>query len=528
MRRRAGIVLCLLFIAFFGIMVRIALLAVDDAVREAGNSQGSRTLTVTETRGTIYDRNLQPLVNVENAYYATLLPEERLVQRLSSVTEMSEYQRLLDSIKDNVPLVARLQGPAAVTDGLRVYMAPLRYGRTVLSPHLIGYLGNNRQGIYGIEQAYNDLLNRYGGRITATFPVNGKGTYLADDALLVENTTSLSAGGVVLTLDKDVQNAVEAVAASQIQKGAVIVLDAQNGDILASASYPTFHPNSMEDALENTDGALVNRTLAQFDCGSVFKIVTALAALENGIATTQTYDCSGGMTIDENTFHCHYRLGHQALNMEEAFAQSCNLYFIQLAADIGADALLSMANRLGLTDTIVLANGMEASASILPTPADLTAPAALANLSFGQGKLLISPLHIAQMTAVIASGGTRWTPGVVKGTIDNEGRWTTAVERGGETVLSATTVATMQLMMERVITDGTGSAAQPQSGSAAGKTGTAETGQIRDGEKVIHSWFTGYYPANDPRYIITVFIEDVPENTVTAAQLFCELINNLP
>ena len=214
--------------------------------------------------------------------------------------------------------------------------------------------------------------------------------------------------------------------------------------------------------------------------------------------------------------------------MEEAFAHSCNLYFIQLAADIGADALLSMANRLGLTDAIVLADGMAAAESILPTSADLTTSAALANLSFGQGKLLVSPLHITQMTAIVASNGVKRTPQLVLGTVDEYGRWTTAVERGGETVLSSEAVTSIQRMMEKVVTDGTGTDAQPHSGSAAGKTGTAETGQIRNGNAVVHSWFTGYYPAKDPRYVITVLIEDAQSQSTNASQLFCELINNLP
>jgi len=528
MKRRAIIMLSLLFIVFFGLMIRISLLSVDNAVKTVGNGQGSKTIMVAEVRGTIYDRNRVPLVNGSNAYYATLLPEERLLQRVAAVTDTSEYERLREAIKDRTPLLARLNGPAAITDGLRVYMAPKRYDTRCIAPHLIGYLnGSATKGVSGIEKAYDAVLQKYSGRITATFPINGSGAYLAGDELRVENTVARSAGGVILTIDANIQEQVEAVASTMIDKGAVVVLDAANGEVLALASFPSFHPDSLVENVERTDGALVNRAISLYDCGSVFKIVTALAALESGVSSEQSYDCAGAITVDSTTFHCHYRLGHQRLTMEEAFAQSCNTYFIQLAQQIGSDALLDMAKTLGLTDEIVLADSLMAPSAVLPSREDLSAAAALANLSFGQGELLVSPLHIARMTAAIAANGTLPLVSAVLGIVDEGGHWVSSVAGGEETVLSAPSVLALRRMMERVVSDGTGSLAQPDVGNAAGKTGTAETGQRNNGDAVVHSWFTGYYPAEDPQYVITVLVEDVPSDGASAAQIFCEISNNL-
>lgn len=529
MKRRAQIALTILFLAFFGLAIRFGTLAVDQDVKSVGNTQGAKTLTVAEVRGTIYDRNMVPLVNSSNTYFATLLPEQRLLQRVAAYTDVQEYARLTTALENRVPLLARLNGPAPIADGLRVYMAPNRYEKVCLAPHLIGYLdGGSIKGVAGIEKAYDSHLREYSGHITATYPVNGRGVYLAGDELRVENTLLRAYGGVVLSIDAAIQQQVEAVATDTMDKGAVVVLDAACGEVLAMASYPAFHPDSVQENISREDGALVNRALSLYDCGSVFKIVTALAALDEGISPHQVYECPGSIDVDGTTFHCHYRLGHQALTMEEAFAQSCNVYFIQLAQQIGADALLNMAVQLGLTEDIVLADGLNAPAAVLPSKADLSAAAALANFSFGQGRLMVSPLHVARMTAAITANGNLPFITAVLGTVNEQMQWISSAERGGETVLSAAAVTALQSMMELVVQSGTGSKAQPREGTAAGKTGTAETGQISDGNPVVHSWFTGYYPTDNLRYVITVLVENATDESPSAAEVFCEISNNLP
>lgn len=525
MNRRLTVSVVLLFLVFFGLIVRIALISVDDTVKTVGNQQGTKSLLVAEARGTIYDRHRTPLVNDTNVYYASILPRMDLVQRLEGNTTTIEYNRLLKAVKDGVPARVLLNGPTTITAGLQMYIAPQRYASRCLAPHLIGYMnGEKTAGVAGIERAYDDLLKQFSGQITVTYPTDGSGRSRIDAETRVSNTIAQCQGGIVLTIDRGIQEKIENVAASHITKGAVVVLDADNGDILASASYPTFHPESTADIAE---GALINRALSLFDCGSVFKIVTTLAALELGISVEQVYECSGAITVDGTTFHCHHRLGHQTLDMETAFAQSCNVYFIQLAHQIGAASLLDMTQRLGLCEEIEIADTLYAPASVLPTAADLSADAALANLSFGQGKLLITPMHIARMTAVIAGDGTLSDISAVLGTVDAQGRWIKSRARGGETVISASSVASVRRMMERVVTEGTGSAARSDIVSVAGKTGTAETGQLNSGSPVTHSWFTGYFPAEDPQYVVTVLIEDMIHSEKNAAEVFCEISNNL-
>ena len=528
MRRRAVIMLSCVFILFFGLMVRLALLAVDEQVQTVGIHQGSRTLTVAEVRGTIYDRNLSPLVNASNAYYATLLPEERLLQCIEAVTDGAEYNRIRELLSEETPLVARLNGPAAISDGIRVYLAPQRYGDRTLAAHVLGYPdGSGYDGVCGIEKAYDSVLDQFSGRITATYSVDGQGRYVDGNDVRVLNTAKNHAGGVVTTLDCGIQKTVEDVAATMINKGTVIVMQPTTGDILSLASFPSYDPADVSNDLDEMDGALVNRALSRYDCGSVFKIVTALAALENGISSEQTYDCPGSITIDGTVFHCHYRLGHQQLTMDEAFAKSCNVYFIQLASQIGADALLEMAEILGFNDTIDLAQTISAPAAVMPSRSDLSNASALANLSFGQGELLVSPLHIGRMTVAIAANGTLPEVSAVLGTVDENKNWVSSNDRGGETVISSRSVQALRQMMELAVSDGTGTAATAEAGISAGKTGTAETGQVNDGREVVHSWFTGYYPADDPQYVITVMVEDKGSDDASAAQVFGSIVNHL-
>ncbi len=528
MRKRVWCVFGLL-ITFFSVTgIHLGVVVRQKTAASVGFAQSSRTITVATVRGTIYDRDLQPLVNAKKEYRAALLPEESLLARVRPYMDTISYLSLLEKMQNQAPAVAALSGPVGIADGLALFFTPVRYADPQPATHLIGYLDSSGQnGVTGIEAAYDDLLSSCRGEVTVSYAVNGAGNYLLGKRPDVTNTLSRCAGGIALTLCRDVQMIVEETASKYLIKGAVVVLDPYSGELIASASFPGFHPESLAESIQEENGALINRTFSLYDCGSVFKIVTVAAALEQGITPERTYDCSGGMLVGNTLFHCHNRLGHQILDMQQAFAQSCNLYFIQLAQEIGGEALLEMAEAFGLTESIDLAKGLSAQAGVLPSSYELLTPAALANFSFGQGKLLLTPLHVARITATLANGGVLPEILLVKGLVDDSGILYDEYSREGERVLSQDTASILQTMMEKVVTEGTGQKATPKDTTAAGKTGTAQTGQINDGLPVIQSWFTGYFPAEDPRYVVTVCAEDADSTGVNASALFCEISNNL-
>lgn len=499
----------------------------DQSILLVGLSQNTRTAVIATGRGTIYDRNLTPLVNAGVRYRGALVPEMSQLNRLRGAISEQEYKRLADQIKQQSLLIAELNSAPLSGQKLRTFELPQRYEEAVPCAHLIGYLDESGYtGQAGIEKAYNDLLTQYSGKITVTYQVDGAGHCQTNEPISATNTINQCSGGIQLTIDAKIQRLLDDLASQYLPKGAAVVMDVQTGEILACTSLPNFHPERLQSSIQQENGALINRILAGYDCGSIFKIITAAAALENNVSPEQTFVCPGELMVGNTLFHCHQRLGHQTLDMNSAFAQSCNLYFIQLAQQIGGAAILNTAKTLGLYNTIKLAEGLSAPAAVLPELSALF-PAALANLSFGQGELLVSPLHVAQITVAIANGGILMSPSVVMSTVDKDGNLTQTEKGRGEPIFSATTSAQLRWMMEQVVNNGTGTRAQPNRTTAAGKTGTAQTGQINDGSPVIQSWFTGYFPAEDPQYAITILAEDAENNGGDAQGLFREMVNKL-
>lgn len=528
MRRKIWIVFSLVSILLMGITTRLwYIVRVQPA--QVASSQNRWTISVASTRGTIYDTNLHPLVNETHEYRAAMIPSERLLAHVSGATTAEQFAALRNQLAQGVPASVKLTKPIGFTDGMRLFWVPTRYSERLLAPHTLGYLdASGTRGVTGIEASFDELLEQYKGQATASFSVDGRGSLLYGVSPECIDTTTNSVGGVVLTLDKELQTIVEDVSSEYLTKGAVVVMQPYSGQILAMASFPSFQPQTVAQSIAEDNGALLNRALSLYDCGSVFKIITTAAALESGISVQKSFVCEGYLEIEGTRFHCHNRLGHGALDMQEAFAQSCNLYYIQLAQQIGADALLVMAEKFGLNETILLVNSMEASAALLPDLATLRASrAALANLSFGQGYLMASPLHFTQVVTTIVNGGVSPNISLIKGFLDAEKNFSNAEKRSGVEVISARTATALQEMMVMTVRDGTGRSAAPKSCSAAGKTGTAETGQIIDGNPVVQSWFVGYFPAESPQYVICVLAEDSTGTNAKATEVFRELADEI-
>lgn len=519
----------ILLAVFFVILAVYMFSLVTNDYTQTVAGQSTYGVIVAGLRGTIYDRNLKPITNDKKTYKAAVAPDESLLPILRPAMSATDYRTLLGFMADRKPSAVFLKKPVAVHTGLRQFFVPTRYGDRLLAPHLIGYLDSSgTAGVTGLEAAYNDVLQHYAGSVRVSFTVDGSGRCLQGIEPTVTDTSQKTKGGLVLTLDKQLQQTIEELMPQYLKKGAVVVSDPNDGALLAAASYPSFQPQTVTDSLERDDGALVNRALALYDCGSVFKIITAAAALENGVSSQQAYTCAGSLDVGGTLFHCHNRLGHQQQTMEEAMANSCNLYFIQLAHQVGAAAVFRMAENFGLSTTITLADNVGAAACTLPTLSELEqSPAALANFSFGQGKLLLSPLHVAKMTVAIANDGYMITPYLVKGVVDDKGVITKNEKGRGEQIVSYGIAKAIQKMLEKVVTEGTGQTAKPSFCTAAGKTGTAETGQQNGEKPVVQSWFTGYIPADDPQYVITILAEDAQNTNAQATSLFCEISNNL-
>ena len=307
------------------------------------------------------------------------------------------------------------------------------------------------------------------------------------------------------------------------------------------ASVPVFDPNQLSGYLTQDSDCLINKSLqAAYPPGSVFKLVVAAAALENGVCTlSQEYECTGEIEAEGVTVSCSTAPegGHGKIDMNEAMAKSCNCYFVQLGQTVGYEKILEMACRLGLGEE-VLKDFPEENSGYVPD-VDETVRQDISNISIGQGRLLATPLQVAQLTGIIAGGGTgsplRLLAGegaapasqvVPAGAGPAQlGEWDSAARQ----VISPQTASTLQNMMQCVMTQGTGSYVD-WTVPVWGKSGTAEA--TLHGEEVKDCWFTGFCDiataeGEKRRFVITVFVEDGVSGSATALPIFKEIVEYL-
>jgi penicillin-binding protein 2 len=530
MQKRTVVAFTAIIVLLGGIMLRIYELT-GPRLSQAAKQQARLTVTVASLRGTIYDCRLNPLVNHKTEYRVAVTPNPKAIAALSECMDENQLKQVVERLKGGKPVVAKVDTLPAPADGLLMFETPVRFKGKLPAPHVVGYLdGNEVKGAAGAELVFDRILSDYTGKITVTYVADAVGRPLEGIEPVITDTLDNSKGGVVLTIDLRIQKIAEEAAKAYLTRGAVVVMEPKTGHILALVSLPDFQPSNLLENLDSKDSPLINRAFSSYNCGSVFKMVTAIAALEQGIPVSEKFNCSGSRKVGDISFHCHHRLGHGKLDMTEGFAHSCNPYFINLALKTGGAHLYNTSVALGFDRPVFLAEGWKTSRAVIPSRTELLSPAATANLSFGQGALMATPIHISQLVAAIVNNGNMVRPSLLKGRISPGKDMTEEPPAPATAVFSANTAATLRKMMVRTVENGTGTGARPSAGGAGGKTGTAETGWVVNGKPVLQGWFAGFYPADSPEYIITVLAEDTEGTGGKPAPVFkqiCEEIRAL-
>lgn len=525
-KRTIGVLAALLF-AFSGVAAKLYQLNTATHLSVAEN-QSTLKVTVATARGTLYDCHLQPLTNRESVYAAAATAVPTALATLSKLLPSNEWEGLQEELKNGKPAVFTTKSPLVPSVGIQQFTVPARYSGEQLAAHVVGYVGDDTHGACGAELFFDKELSESSGSVTVTYRTDARGNVSEVKPIKVENTLYRSRAGVALTIDSRIQNMVETIADEKISKGAVVVLEPNTGNILAMASFPSFSPLEISKYLESEDSPLFHRAVAAYNCGSVFKTVSAMAALESGIPLTREFLCNGMLPVGSNRIKCHQILGHGSLDLAEGYAQSCNPYFIQLMQETGSEPLYRMACLLGFDSPLLPAVNFSTARAQFPTLQELSQPTVLANISFGQGDLLATPLHVAQMTACVVNGGKFYRPNLYAGSVTVSGKLNETVLDPPTSVCSQKTADTVKEMMVKVVSDGLGASAMPTVGGAGGKTGTAETGWVgQDGETMVQNWFTGFYPAQSPKYVITVLAEDSGRTGEAAAPVFADICNYL-
>lgn len=493
------------------------------------------------SRGQFYDTNMIPLTGRRTVdtmvVFPSLIEDKTAAAAVIAQNTDLSYKEALEELEEaGTPFKLALKGNgAAVTEsgcrGIMVVKDIERYDTNSKARHLIGYIDNSDGvGRSGLERLYESYLSADGETAIAAM-VDGSKRLIPGLGYKMLNGEQGSQGyGLQLTIDYHIQKAAEAAMDRLEIQGAVVVLDVESGELLAMVSRPNYEQQKVEKYLDGQRGELLNKAFQQYNLGSIFKTVVSAAVLEDGwINPFETIHCPGYTEVGSLVVKCssYDEGGHGDLNIFEAYARSCNTFFIEIGQRIGGKSITEMARRFGL-GSIVGLNPMEEQTGLIPRGESIYR-SDLCNISIGQGDILVTPLQVAAMTSIIANNGVYKKPYVVKGLVDGSGK-RIAVEppEKPQKVISPFVAMEIRKMMEMVVDDGTGTlAALPGFGGAAGKTSSAQTGQRMDGQEVLHAWFTGYVPRLYPKYVITVLIENGRSGGSVAAPVFRDIAQRI-
>jgi peptidoglycan glycosyltransferase/penicillin-binding protein 2 len=499
--------------------------------------QRANAVNLYPNRGIIYDMNLIPLTN-RDRIITLFVPKDSLqsdrkleefILEYAAITrkELNDYKKSSNKILA-FPLKKSINEELLPKNAF-VAERTLRYSQDNILSHVIGYIKKSEnKGEYGIELIYDDVLTNYKNKQILYLELDdNKNILLNGEYQVSRNTKSSEPAGVKLTIDYHIQKIVENVLDKNRVNGAVIVSDVESGEIRALASRPNFDQDNTDKYRENEDMALYNKAIhAKYPPGSLFKIVVLLTALEEDMDyLDRTFYCKGYEEIGKIRISCNNKEGHGYLNLKDAFSKSCNSVFIQLGKELGSQKIINMAKRLGFGSTINIGLSEEVEGH-LPSGDDIKGPA-IGNISIGQGSIEVTPLQITNLLMIIANDGIEKGLTIVDGITDENGRVIKKYNRReDERVLSEENCQIVKDYLKDVVDNGTAKRLDlDEVGGAAGKTGSAQG--VLKGKEVIHGWFTGYYPADNPKYVITVLDEETKSGSQSAVPVFEEIVKEI-
>lgn len=523
-RRRIALLSLIMITMASAISVRLAYLVSVPNYQETARQQGTYTIRTAVTYANIYDANFHPLVNDTVQHIAVINPTPEAVTTI--LPHVLDKTAFYENLQYGTPFSCAVNASHLESKEITIFDVPIRNTEPQLAQHLVGYTRDG-EGVTGLEADYNSFLRSLSAQSSVTFTVSGRGNVLAGEKKLIHTGQTISAG-VVTTLHKDVQQICETVGKEmKLEKGCIIVMEAETGDILALCSFPSYTVSTLEEAMASPDSPLINRALYAYPVGSIFKLIPAACALSQNLKNFQ-YNCTGSIAIYDQIFHCHDQSGHGLQNLQAAMIHSCNPYFIALSQKLSAAKLYQTAQSLGFGTSLPLSDSIIADGGILPSLQDLQIPAEKANFCFGQGMLTASPLQVARMTCAIANDGNLPQIRLIRG-ISQDGVSIKQEQQSISTpVLSEKDAAALQDLMIAAAYGNDTFQGVPDSVSVAAKTSTAQTGCYdENGVEYCHGWITGFFPAAQPRYVVTVLAENGGYGNDAAAPIFRTVIEQI-
>jgi penicillin-binding protein 2 len=557
--RQFSIALWIVIAVFFGLANRLWYLQIAKAPYFKALSEHNRTrvLSMPAPRGVIFDRQGVVLVNSHPSFNLYVIPDDVqnwdiLKEQLGKILDMDpeSIKQRLDQKKESpshpIPIkldltqeeLGLLETFKYLIPGVYIQISPRRnYPLGLVAPHVIGYLGEITQkqlkggqfpankmgdliGQWGLEKEWQEVLGgKNGGRI---MEVDATG----QEVQMLSIQDPIAGMNLETTLDWTVQKAAQE--AFEGKKGAVVVLKPDTGEVLGMVSSPAFDPSSFNRKLSakewnalfsNPDKPLQNRAIqGQYPPGSTYKMIAALAGLEEKVITPETpFYCNGALPFGNRVFHCWKKGGHGKVNLHKAIVQSCDVYFYNLGNRLGVDRLARYAQLLGLGQPTGIGLVPE-KGGLIPTSAwklkrynTPWQPGETLSVSIGQGYNTATPLQMALATATIANGGTVYKPFLVKRVMAPQGN--VLKEFGPQKIrqipVSPETIDLVRQGLVGVVNEpgGTGGAARLNGMLAAGKTGTAQVVTLGKKGAKDHAWFVAFAPLEKPQLAMAVLVE---------------------
>ena len=580
----------LIVLVIFGILIlRLWFLQIINGSTYRTKSESNRInlRSIPPYRGVIFDRNGEILVGNRPSYDLYVIPEgvqdqkclSRSLKRLIGL-EPHLFEQKLDGasrrypyrpvcIKRDIPRneLAVLETHRFNLPGIMIKVKPQRYYvQGNLAAHLLGYLGEIdehqlRSGRYshckpgdligktGVELSWQPFLRGMSGG--EQIEVDAAGRKIRS----ISHKPAISGGNVYLTIDKDLQTLAETCLKDK--KGAIVALNPENGEILAMASSPCFDPNlfiggidraTWEKIVSSKDFPLQNRALAgQYPPGSIFKIVIALAGLEEGVIDPgEELFCNGSYSLGEHTYRCWQKYGHGMVNLHRALLESCDVYFYKLGKRLGVDTIARYAKRLGLGEETGFPVGQEKK-GLIPTSQWKLKRFGVSwqlgetiSMSIGQSFVLVTPIQMASMIAAVFNGGFLFKPQVTKHADkpgdDQDYEFEPKMIRS--VGFKKEHLDFVKSALVGVVNEprGTGWRAKIKDIDVAGKTGTAQVitlekdeGNERKADEIPsrfrdHAWFIAAAPAEKPRIALAIVIENAGHGGKAAAPVAKKMI----
>lgn len=532
---------------------------------ELAENNHQRTISLRAPRGVMFDREGRVLVKNRSSFTISIVREHtkdlnRTIRVLSEVAGLDPryvqaevnrhrkeptFQPILivdDASLAQVAAVLARRLESELPD-VSVEEVPTRQYPTDFAAHLFGYVGEASEGEVetqsvqsgaivgkaGVERVYNKLLMGKDGARRVV--VNSMGREIRTLAEIPPN----EGRRVQLTIDMDLQRAVEEGFKAAGYNGAAVIMDPRNGEVLAFSSIPAYDPNDFAAGIDpsvwralNTDQLkpLTNRAIqGLYSPGSTFKIVVAVAGLEEGIISPDfKVTCGGGASFYGRYFQCWKKGGHGTVDLRHAMEQSCNVYYYTVGNMVGVDKIHKWATLLGLGEKsgIDLPNEIEGLVPSTEWKRARTGEKWYAgetiSVSIGQGQVSITPVSMAVMMSTVANGGTRWTPHLLKAVDDGKGwKAVPAPAPQSQVRLKPETIAALHDGLFLVVNGaGTGGRARIVGKDVSGKTGTAQVISLQGGRQAAgrtekdlrdHGWFVFFAPRDNPEIAGVVFTE---------------------